>query len=579
MFRQSYIFKGAVALGLSTALLTGSARAQRGAAPAGGSSVGGVPKPQSSGPQGPLALPGQPYTSPTGQSSALAPLDQQSQTGTFIPAQGFPSTSPSPFPNGTGGFPTTSSTGFQNNGLTSFQSNPSSITNGLGSFGFGFNNLPTTLGGGFGQISNPGLASTPVPGSSNNPNALTLPNGTNLGNLNGLTLPNGMNLNSYANQNLSNNNTNLGQTGGASVPVPGSSTSLNGLNGLTLPNGNNLNSLNSLSRQNGNSPNGLTGIANQNRINPLNTNQNTLTNGTGQTNHNGLTQSNEINQNGLNGLPNQNGFNQNGLNGLANQNGLNNGLGGSQTNPGYATVPVPGSNTNNNAFTLPNGMNLNNMSGLNGGTTNLNNLTSNSLNSFVQPFQNQFPANTLLGGLNGLSLNTNESNGTGLGSGTIPSALNGMTTGAGLAGSNLNNPLIGTTSGLNFPFGGGGVAVVGSGMGNSSRSNDTPQQLTLNLQGGGTAVPQRLPALVDINVPANATVYIQGRRLDQTGLTRHYLTSALRLGEREALDVRAVWNEDGHEMTAIQPVTVFGGDHKSISIISGTAISIQGKSR
>ncbi|HEV3120046.1 MAG TPA: TIGR03000 domain-containing protein, partial [Gemmataceae bacterium] len=72
-------------------------------------------------------------------------------------------------------------------------------------------------------------------------------------------------------------------------------------------------------------------------------------------------------------------------------------------------------------------------------------------------------------------------------------------------------------------------------------------------------------AQVTVNVPADARVWFEGMPTTSTGPVRHFQSPSLTSGSRYNYDVRASWNENGHEVTQTQQVEVTAGARVNVS--------------
>jgi uncharacterized protein (TIGR03000 family) len=87
----------------------------------------------------------------------------------------------------------------------------------------------------------------------------------------------------------------------------------------------------------------------------------------------------------------------------------------------------------------------------------------------------------------------------------------------------------------------------------------------------GTAVPSSSSASLDIRVPEGADVRIDGRRLEQSGAQRRFVTPDLRPNQSVRHRIDATWTEKGQKVSASRDVMVEAGDRQSILFLVGTA--------
>lgn len=78
-------------------------------------------------------------------------------------------------------------------------------------------------------------------------------------------------------------------------------------------------------------------------------------------------------------------------------------------------------------------------------------------------------------------------------------------------------------------------------------------------------------ALVTVNVPATAMVWIDGTLMPGIGSRRLYETPVLTPGVPYAYNIRATWMEDGHEVTCTQHVKFHTGDVVTVDFLSPPA--------
>ena len=83
------------------------------------------------------------------------------------------------------------------------------------------------------------------------------------------------------------------------------------------------------------------------------------------------------------------------------------------------------------------------------------------------------------------------------------------------------------------------------------------------------AAPPATRARVDVKVPKDATVWVQGQKSAQTGTMRHFVTGDLEPGFAYTYRVKASWTENGHKLTVEQPVTVRAGARESVTFMEG----------
>jgi uncharacterized protein (TIGR03000 family) len=66
-------------------------------------------------------------------------------------------------------------------------------------------------------------------------------------------------------------------------------------------------------------------------------------------------------------------------------------------------------------------------------------------------------------------------------------------------------------------------------------------------------------ALINLSVPADAEIWFEGSKMTSTGSVREYQSPPLEPGGRYTYDIRARWEENGHEVTQTQQIEVTAG--------------------
>jgi uncharacterized protein (TIGR03000 family) len=67
-----------------------------------------------------------------------------------------------------------------------------------------------------------------------------------------------------------------------------------------------------------------------------------------------------------------------------------------------------------------------------------------------------------------------------------------------------------------------------------------------------------------VNVPAGAQLWFDGKATTTTGSIRQFDSPPLTPGSRYSYEVRARWNENGHEVTQTQQVEVSAGAYVNV---------------
>jgi len=79
------------------------------------------------------------------------------------------------------------------------------------------------------------------------------------------------------------------------------------------------------------------------------------------------------------------------------------------------------------------------------------------------------------------------------------------------------------------------------------------------------AAPAPNTVLIDVNVPAEATVWIDGNPTTQTGANREYVTPALTPGQNYSYQVKARWMDNGQPVEKTQKVTFQAGNQVQLN--------------
>lgn len=89
--------------------------------------------------------------------------------------------------------------------------------------------------------------------------------------------------------------------------------------------------------------------------------------------------------------------------------------------------------------------------------------------------------------------------------------------------------------------------------------------------------PTQLPApdanvaYIDLHVPAGASVWAQGVKMETKGTLRRFITPALEPGTNYSYEFRIVYPENGKDVSLVRHISVAAGDRKSLTILEGTA--------
>lgn len=79
-------------------------------------------------------------------------------------------------------------------------------------------------------------------------------------------------------------------------------------------------------------------------------------------------------------------------------------------------------------------------------------------------------------------------------------------------------------------------------------------------------------AYLTVELPADAEVWLEGVKTQQTGVSRLYISPPLSLGNQYAYTIRARWKDEGREVEQSQEVTVHAGVRLIIRFPVGPAL-------
>jgi uncharacterized protein (TIGR03000 family) len=93
------------------------------------------------------------------------------------------------------------------------------------------------------------------------------------------------------------------------------------------------------------------------------------------------------------------------------------------------------------------------------------------------------------------------------------------------------------------------------------RSSPDATQGTTNV---ALAYPNRAPAYIDVQLPADAELWFGDTKTAQTGPSRQFVAPDLPVGREYVYEVRVRWVEGGGEVTQAREVSVRGGEQTSV---------------
>jgi uncharacterized protein (TIGR03000 family) len=95
--------------------------------------------------------------------------------------------------------------------------------------------------------------------------------------------------------------------------------------------------------------------------------------------------------------------------------------------------------------------------------------------------------------------------------------------------------------------------------------------------GAGEAPAVNRAVLINVSVPANAQIWVEGKRTTDSGAFRQFISPPLPPGREFSYDIKVRWTEDGKEVTRSRHITVHAGDVVNLSFNSGTASVSSGR--
>jgi len=80
--------------------------------------------------------------------------------------------------------------------------------------------------------------------------------------------------------------------------------------------------------------------------------------------------------------------------------------------------------------------------------------------------------------------------------------------------------------------------------------------------------PTEAPAQIDVRVPNDAAIWVDGTKTNLTGPSRRFMSPALTPGKKFTYEVRAEWKEQGEVVRETQRVVVYAGAQVSVDFPS-----------
>jgi uncharacterized protein (TIGR03000 family) len=74
--------------------------------------------------------------------------------------------------------------------------------------------------------------------------------------------------------------------------------------------------------------------------------------------------------------------------------------------------------------------------------------------------------------------------------------------------------------------------------------------------------------LIGVRVPESATIWFDGEKTTQTGTFREFISPALEPGQKYSYEIKAVWVENGQEVSRLRRIDVYAGDRTMVNMLS-----------
>lgn len=74
--------------------------------------------------------------------------------------------------------------------------------------------------------------------------------------------------------------------------------------------------------------------------------------------------------------------------------------------------------------------------------------------------------------------------------------------------------------------------------------------------------------LIGVRVPESATIWFDGEKTTQTGTFREFMSPPLEPGQKFTYEIKAVWVDNGQEMSRMRKIDVFAGDRMMVNFLA-----------
>jgi uncharacterized protein (TIGR03000 family) len=82
-------------------------------------------------------------------------------------------------------------------------------------------------------------------------------------------------------------------------------------------------------------------------------------------------------------------------------------------------------------------------------------------------------------------------------------------------------------------------------------------------------------AAIEVQVPADAELFIEGVKMKTVGAIRRFTTPLLQAGPTYRFEIRAAWTENGREVSQTQHLEIRAGDRKAIMFLDKSEVAQQ----
>jgi uncharacterized protein (TIGR03000 family) len=87
--------------------------------------------------------------------------------------------------------------------------------------------------------------------------------------------------------------------------------------------------------------------------------------------------------------------------------------------------------------------------------------------------------------------------------------------------------------------------------------------------------PARLPATIELTIPADAQVWFNGQATRQTGMVRRYVTPPLSTASDYTYELKVRWNKEGQPVEEIRTISVMAGGLKQVKLLQSVPQTVK----